>query len=69
MKKIIVVVFTVLCCIPIFTTHTKATESSYAVVSYSDIKEWKYKLINGQLYKRLFNASQNRWEGSWIKVS
>ena len=31
-----------------------------------DIMVWKYKIINGRLYKRLFNESKERWETDWI---
>lgn len=33
----------------------------------SDIT-WKYKLIDGKLYKRQFNASTSAWIGDWILV-
>ena len=33
-----------------------------------DIMVWKYKIINGRLYKRLFNESKERWETYWILV-
>lgn len=29
---------------------------------------WRYKVINGILYKRLYNYSKNEWIGKWIKV-
>lgn len=34
----------------------------------TDIKEWRYKVENGNLYKRLYNCSTGRWEGDWIFV-
>lgn len=34
----------------------------------TDIKEWRYKVIDGHLYKRIFNRSTGRWEGEWILV-
>ena len=30
--------------------------------------EWRYKVINGVLYKRLYDYTFNRWIGDWIKV-
>lgn len=30
--------------------------------------EWRYKVINGVLYKRLYDHSINNWVGNWIKV-
>lgn len=35
----------------------------------TDIKEWKYAVINGNLYKRLYNYTRNRWETDWILVA
>lgn len=32
------------------------------------IYEWYYKVIDGHLYKRLFNATTGHWEGDWILV-
>lgn len=31
----------------------------------ADILEWRYKKINGKVYKRLYNASTNTWVGGW----
>lgn len=33
----------------------------------SEIKEWRYKIENGVLYKRLYNCTTNKWEGNWIR--
>lgn len=27
---------------------------------------WKYKMINGKLYKRQFNTVTGKWIGNWI---
>lgn len=35
----------------------------------TDIKGWVYKVINGDLYKRLYNYTRNRYEGDWIFVA
>ncbi len=34
----------------------------------TDIKEWRFKVENGHLYKRLYNRSTGRWETDWILV-
>lgn len=34
----------------------------------TDIKEWVFKVENGNLYKRLYNYSTGRWETDWIFV-
>lgn len=35
-------------------------------VARKNIMEWRYKIENGKLYKRLWNNSENRWETGWI---
>lgn len=35
---------------------------------YSDVLIWKYKTVNGQLFKRLYNSSKKVWIGDWILV-
>lgn len=32
----------------------------------ADIVEWRYKYINGHVYKRLYNVSTKEWIGDWI---
>lgn len=34
----------------------------------TDIKEWRFKIINGHVYKRLYNCSTGNWETDWIFV-
>lgn len=33
------------------------------------ILEWRYKVDNGKLYKRLYNATADTWIGDWILVN
>lgn len=35
----------------------------------TDIKEWMYTVIDGDIYKRLYNYSTGRWETDWIFVA
>lgn len=28
--------------------------------------DYVYKVINGKLYKRLYNFTEKRWEGDWV---
>ncbi len=39
-----------------------------SVTPRSDIKKWVYKVENGKIYKRLYNASTASWIGDWIYV-
>ena len=34
----------------------------------ADKFEWKYKIINGKRYKRLYNVTKHSWVGDWIPV-
>ncbi len=34
----------------------------------SDVLEWKFKIDNNKIYKRLFNATTDEWVGDWIYV-
>lgn len=27
---------------------------------------WKYKMVNGKIYKRQYNSSTGEWIGNWI---
>lgn len=49
-------------------TFIQNTVIASEVETRADIKEWRYKVIDGHLYKRLFNASTGRWETDWILV-
>lgn len=69
MKKTILLLcmLTFLCPTPIAASEISSTETTNIIVR-ADIKEWKYKFINGKLYKRLWNSTQKRWETDWIPV-
>lgn len=41
-------------------------DSNVLIEPRADIIEWRYKVVNGKLYKRLFNYSKNQWIGDWI---
>ena len=34
----------------------------------TDILEWRYKVMDGHFYKRLYNRSTGEWETDWILV-
>lgn len=69
MKKTILLLcmLTFLCPIPIAANEISSIENTDIEVR-ADIKEWKYKFINGKFYKRLWNSTQRRWETDWIPV-
>lgn len=43
-------------------------ENNDEIQPRTDIKEWRFKIENGNLYKRLYNYSTGRWETDWIFV-
>lgn len=62
-----------LCAIAILASPCAAI-TSYAseageTVSYAHIKEWRFKIEDGKLYKRLYNRSTGLWETDWIYVA
>ena len=53
---------------PAATLPSQAATPDVAV-PYSDIIEWRFKIENGKLYKRLYNYSRAEWESDeWIYV-
>lgn len=75
----IIIAQTVLCSIPNVTVMAqdfsntipvadhKTTATSEVTPFASDIG-WKYKVINGVLYKRQYDFTRKQWIGNWIKA-
>lgn len=49
------------------TVQTLETEE-YGKSARAEIVGWRYKTVNGVLYRRLFNYTHNEWVGNWEKV-
>lgn len=49
------------------TLPTKSNTSS--VTPQSNIIEWRYKIVDGKLYKRQYDYTKEVWVGDWILVS
>lgn len=45
-----------------------AIEQNYAISPRAEIIDWRYKVVNGVLYKRLYNYTRQEWVGKWIRV-
>lgn len=43
------------------------TNNPETVVPMADGFVWRYKIVNGITYKRLYNCSKKKWVGNWIK--
>lgn len=42
--------------------------ASYTIAPRGDVTIWKYKIVNGVKYQRLWNKSKGCWVGDWEKV-
>lgn len=40
-------------------------DENEGIVPYSDIIEYRYKVVNGDVYRRLYNYSKECWVGEW----
>ncbi len=40
---------------------------SEAIMPMADKLVWRYKTVNGIMYKRLYNGSTKQWVGNWIR--
>ena len=38
------------------------------IEEYKNVYVWKYKVVNGNLYKRKYNRVTGEWVGKWIPV-
>lgn len=52
---------------PATTLPTQAAEADVAV-PYSEVIEWRFKIEDGKMYKRLYNFSRAEWIGDWILI-
>ena len=58
--------------ISIVSAQDTVSEPSIAVseedssVYSGDVIVWKYKTMNGKLYKRKYNQTTKKWIGNWI---
>lgn len=45
------------------TTISKSGE--FIAVPFADIKGWRYKAVDGKMYRRQYNYSKQKWIGEW----
>lgn len=43
-----------------------SVEASSDIVPYAAVTEWRYKVINGHVYKRLYDTTHKKWLTDWI---
>lgn len=52
---------------PVLANETEVTTNIYVTMPCKEKLVWKFKNINGRLYKRLWNLTLNKWAGDhWI---
>ena len=60
-----------------FSAHTIYAQENIEIVDegkngdieeYKNVYVWKYKVINGNLYKRKYNRVTGEWVGKWTRV-
>lgn len=51
---------------PAAATEATADETASAVTARKPYTKWYYKTINGKLYKRLYDATNEKWLTDWI---
>ena len=66
--KIINAIFLSIVCSFSFIQPVFAQENISQIEPRSDVIGWKYKNIDGKLYKRLYNYTKEQWIGDWILV-
>ena len=45
---------------------TEADETGSDITARKAITEWRYKVINRKLYKRLYDTTHEKWLTDWI---
>ena len=67
MKIINAICLSIVCSVS-FIQPVFAQENISQIEPRSDVIGWKYKNIDGNLYKRLYNYTKEQWIGDWILV-
>lgn len=71
MKKFIFIAISILGFVLTPISYSSVYADSYNtsnIESRADDIRYRYKSINGKLYKRLYNYSKHVWIGDWIPV-
>ena len=53
-------------CFTAVAVRASSNDNNDEIITYSYDIEWRYKLINGKLYKRQYNHTTKKWIGNWI---
>lgn len=53
---------------PVIISDNLSETTPSEITPFGDRIVWKYKTINGVLYRRKYNYTKKEWIGDWIKV-
>lgn len=53
---------------PTSNTSPEITAQTTTISRRKDNIVWKYKTVNGVLYKRQYNKTTHEWIGKWVKA-
>lgn len=51
-----------------YDTEPVAAASVQEIQPMADKLYWRYTIIDGKQYKRLYNSTKHKWVGDWIPV-
>ncbi len=51
-----------------YDTEPVAAASVQEIQPMADKLYWRYTIIDGKQYKRLYNSTKHKWVGDWISV-
>ena len=66
MKKIVLIFASIYCWFTGTTIYANDIGMNETNITRADRIEWRYKIIDGVLYKRLYNYSKDEWIGDWV---
>ncbi len=46
--------------------YVEESQDEPGITPRADITEWRYKMIDGKLYKRLYDTTNKKWLTDWI---
>ncbi|HFI0080774.1 TPA: hypothetical protein ACGO6Q_001869 [Streptococcus suis] len=46
--------------------NNNPVNEDYIYTTLAEIIDWRIKVVDGQVYKRLYNYSTQKWVGEWI---
>ena len=72
-KRLLMVAILSMLCISNFSIVTLAADAypsaaNSQIEERADAYEWRYKVVNGKLYRRFFNLTKAEWVGDWELV-